>query len=76
MIYKVTNKIMHASYHDVISYKHWRDVNEWILQLNDPLVFLESRRGCPGIYVPKIIASGPGETMLLLKYGFMLVQVL
>ena len=74
MRYKVT--VIGASYHDDISYISWRDVTQWVLQLNDPLVFVESRRGLAQLRPPRITASGPGETMLLLKYSFMLEQAL
>ena len=53
------------------------EICHWVLQLNDPLMLVRMNWNsqCTDAYFC-IIASGPSETVLLLKYGNILEQVL
>lgn len=57
-------------------------VFRWVNALNDPLVRASGSHhtNFHGVYeatwVVSVVASGPGETVLLLKYGNILEQVL
>ena len=53
------------------------EICHWVFQLNDPLMLVRidwDGRSTLGEY--NIIACGSNETILLLKYGYMLEQVL
>ena len=59
------------------SFNKYSEVRSWVNSLDDPLVQLETQElpdiDYHGVYgatwVASVVASGPGETMLLLKYG-------
>ena len=62
MIYKVTR------------FEHFLEICKWVMHLDNPELELKHVR--INSYMTHVIASGSGETMLLLKYGHILEQVL
>ena len=54
----------------IIGQSNYLEVKDWVIQLANPLVFVESQLHCRSCtYPPLLVANGIGETMLVLKFS-------